>query len=197
MKMIWSGWKNKENCHVLESQFHGNFHSKTLSCSKIKTVFRDVKWCFNASWGLKGLIKFKNRRCAGKLHGKYGKSVTWVQKQRMQYQGTYARTSYDISQAWDWPRWTSRPISSLRYIVTCTRIRAQSCQRHAVTAFWIARAQKRRWHIRKTLFQKLSSLWAFLKPELFIKPFSWLCTASNMFTSIWISLKLSIILLDA
>ena len=28
---------------------------KPLSCSKIKSVFRDVKWCFNASRGLKGL----------------------------------------------------------------------------------------------------------------------------------------------
>ena len=29
--------------------------SKTLGCSKMKSVFRDVKWCFDASWGLKGL----------------------------------------------------------------------------------------------------------------------------------------------
>ena len=56
MKMIWSGWKIKENCHVLVNQFHGNFHSKTVSCRKMKSVFMDVKWCFNASWGLKGLI---------------------------------------------------------------------------------------------------------------------------------------------
>ena len=53
MKMIWCGWKSKENCHVLVNQFH--FHSKTLGCRKIKSVFRDLKWCFNASWGLKGL----------------------------------------------------------------------------------------------------------------------------------------------
>ena len=33
-------------------------------------------------------------------------------------QGPYCGTSYDISQASDW----SRPIRSLRYIVTCTRI---------------------------------------------------------------------------
>ena len=25
------------------------------SCWKIRYVFRDVKWCFDASWGLKGL----------------------------------------------------------------------------------------------------------------------------------------------
>ena len=55
MKMIWSGWKIKENRYVLVSQFHGNFHSRGLSCRKIKSVFRKVKWCFNASWGLKGL----------------------------------------------------------------------------------------------------------------------------------------------
>ena len=35
------------------------------------------------------------------------------------------RTSYDISQASVWSRWPSRPIRSLRYIVTCTRIWAQ------------------------------------------------------------------------
>ena len=56
-----SGWKMTlkcvKNCQVglLVSQSHGNFHSKTPSCEKIKAVFRDVKWCFNASWGLKGL----------------------------------------------------------------------------------------------------------------------------------------------
>ena len=26
-----------------------------VSCRKIKYVLRDVKWCFNALWGLKGL----------------------------------------------------------------------------------------------------------------------------------------------
>ena len=55
MKMIWSGLKIKENCHILLNKFLGNFHSKTPSCRKSKSVFRDVKWCFNASWGLKGL----------------------------------------------------------------------------------------------------------------------------------------------
>ena len=37
------------------NQFHGDFHSKTLICGKIKYVHRDLKWYFNASWGLKGL----------------------------------------------------------------------------------------------------------------------------------------------
>ena len=55
MKMIWSGWEIKENSDVLVNQFHWNSHSKTLGCMQIKSVFRDVKWCFNASWGLKGL----------------------------------------------------------------------------------------------------------------------------------------------
>ena len=54
--MIWCGLKIKENCHILVNQFHGNIHSKTLGYRKIKSVFRDVKWCFNASWGLKGFI---------------------------------------------------------------------------------------------------------------------------------------------
>ena len=55
MKMIWCGLKIKENYHLLENQFHWNFHSKSLCCRKIKSVFRDVKLCFNASWGLKAL----------------------------------------------------------------------------------------------------------------------------------------------
>ena len=38
------------------NQFHGNFCSKILRCREIKSVFRDVKWCFNASWGPKRLI---------------------------------------------------------------------------------------------------------------------------------------------
>ena len=53
--MIWCGWKSKENCHILVNQFQGNIYSKTLVCRKIKSVFRDLKWCFNASRGLKGL----------------------------------------------------------------------------------------------------------------------------------------------
>ena len=55
MKMIWYDIKITENCHVLVNQFHGNFRSKNLSDCTIKSVFRDVKWCFNASSGLKGL----------------------------------------------------------------------------------------------------------------------------------------------
>ena len=58
--MIWSGWKIKENNHVLVNQFYGNFHSKTPSGRKIKCFFRDVKWCFDASWGPKGLGVFKS-----------------------------------------------------------------------------------------------------------------------------------------
>ena len=58
MKMIWCGLKIKENHHVLVNQSHGIFCSKTVCCRKIKSVFRDVKWCFNASWGLKGLPHF-------------------------------------------------------------------------------------------------------------------------------------------
>ena len=46
--------------------------------------------------------------------------LQWEQKA----QGPYSRTSYDISWASDWSRWPSRPIRSLRYIITCTRIRA-------------------------------------------------------------------------
>ena len=53
--MSWSGRKNEENCDDLVKEFHGNCPSKTVSCRKIKSVFRDVKWCFHASRGLKGL----------------------------------------------------------------------------------------------------------------------------------------------
>ena len=59
MKMIWSGWKIKENCYVLVNQFHGNIHSKTPSYRKIKSVFRDLKWCFDQLMhreDLKGLV---------------------------------------------------------------------------------------------------------------------------------------------
>ena len=51
---------------MLLNQFHGNFRSKTLGFGKIKSVFRDVKWCFNASWGLKGLnalVNFSAHTC--------------------------------------------------------------------------------------------------------------------------------------
>ena len=46
--------------HVLVNQFHGNIHSKALGCGKIKAVFRDVKWCINATWGLKKGLKAEN-----------------------------------------------------------------------------------------------------------------------------------------
>ena len=55
MKMIWCGLKIKKKYHVLVNQFQGIFCSKSLGCREIKYIFRDVKWCFNASWGLKGL----------------------------------------------------------------------------------------------------------------------------------------------
>ena len=55
--MTWNKGKIKQNCHVLVNQFHGKFYSKALSCGKIKYVHRNLKWCFNASWGLKGLNK--------------------------------------------------------------------------------------------------------------------------------------------
>ena len=42
MKMIWCGVTIKEKYHVLVNQFHGNFHSKNLSCGKIRSFFKDV-----------------------------------------------------------------------------------------------------------------------------------------------------------
>ena len=56
-----SGWRwfdVGDNCHVLVNQFHENFRSKTLGCKKIRSVFRDIKWCFNALWGLKVLNSY-------------------------------------------------------------------------------------------------------------------------------------------
>ena len=46
-------------------------------------------------------------------------SADWPKENRLK------STSYDISYAFDWSRRPSRPIKSIRYIVTCTRIRAQ------------------------------------------------------------------------
>ena len=40
-------------------------------------------------------------------------------------QSGYSLTRYDISHASDWSRWPPRPIWSLRYIATCTRIRTE------------------------------------------------------------------------
>ena len=62
MEIIWCGLKIKENCDVLVCRFNGNFYSETLGCRKIKCVFRDLKWCFNASWGLKWLT------CSSNIH---------------------------------------------------------------------------------------------------------------------------------
>ena len=39
--------------YLLVNQIHGNFRSKTLCCRKMKSVFTDVKVCFNASRGHK------------------------------------------------------------------------------------------------------------------------------------------------
>ena len=40
----------------IRKKFNGNSRSNTHSCRTVRCVFRDVKWCFSASWGLKGLI---------------------------------------------------------------------------------------------------------------------------------------------
>ena len=39
IKMTWSGWEIKENCHVLVNQFYGHFRSQIPSCRKIKCIF--------------------------------------------------------------------------------------------------------------------------------------------------------------
>ena len=53
---VHKGGLKPDSIHLV-NQFHGNFRSKTLCCRKIKSVFMDVKWCFNVSWGLKGLTE--------------------------------------------------------------------------------------------------------------------------------------------
>ena len=53
MKMTWSGWKMEGNCYVLVKQFHENLFLKPLKCREIKSVFRDLKWCFDASRALR------------------------------------------------------------------------------------------------------------------------------------------------
>ena len=58
MKMIWCGLKIKENCNVLVNQLNGNFRSETFCYRKIKSGFRDVKWCFDVLWEFKGLNVF-------------------------------------------------------------------------------------------------------------------------------------------
>ena len=54
MKMTWSGWQMKKILLFLK-QFQENCRYKTTRFQEIKSFFSDVKWCFNASWGLKGL----------------------------------------------------------------------------------------------------------------------------------------------
>ena len=57
----YSGWRWFEVSEKLKriamywyTSFHENFRSETLGCRKIKSVFKDVKLCFNASRGFKG-----------------------------------------------------------------------------------------------------------------------------------------------
>ena len=48
--------KNSRKLPCIVNQFHGNFHSKTSSCSKIKPVCRDVKYASVHCGGLKGAL---------------------------------------------------------------------------------------------------------------------------------------------
>ena len=56
-----SGWKwlkvgdKCKNILLFLKQFHENCCSKTTRLQEIKPFFRYAKWCFNASWGSKGL----------------------------------------------------------------------------------------------------------------------------------------------
>ena len=48
-------FKNWRKLPCIGKRVKWKFRSKTLHCREIKSVFMDVKWCLNASWGLKGL----------------------------------------------------------------------------------------------------------------------------------------------
>ena len=87
--MTWSGWKSTENCHVLVNQFHGNIHSKTLGCRKITSVFRDVKWCFNASWGLKGLKTTTVVLSGVKVNHSYTNLTSWFCVKEARYSSIF------------------------------------------------------------------------------------------------------------
>ena len=54
-KWIQMGGKRKKDT-VINDQFHENFRSIITRVQEIKSFFWDTKWCFNASWELKGLI---------------------------------------------------------------------------------------------------------------------------------------------
>ena len=56
MKMIWCGFKIKENYRVLVNQFYGNFRFKTLCCMKIKYVFSLWNDALMHREGLKGWV---------------------------------------------------------------------------------------------------------------------------------------------
>ena len=52
-----SGWRwlevgvKREKILLLLTQFNEVFGCQTPKCRKLKSFFRDVKWCFDASWG--------------------------------------------------------------------------------------------------------------------------------------------------
>ena len=110
-------WKIKENCHVLVNQFHGNFRSKTLGCRGIKSVFRDVKWCFNASWGLKGLncivrlvvVQWLTLTCAG--NRAYSTTRSMLLCNNLERQPSAGSTN---SIMWV-KRWIGRPTNTRRW----------------------------------------------------------------------------------
>ena len=61
--VIFIHYKPRISVAILDLQWtvssvHENFHSKTLSCGKIKFVHGNFKWCFNASWEFKWLIQY-------------------------------------------------------------------------------------------------------------------------------------------
>ena len=46
---------NEKNVLLFVKQFHQNFRSKPPRFQETKSIFRDAKWYFDASWGFKGL----------------------------------------------------------------------------------------------------------------------------------------------
>ena len=78
----------------------------------------------------------------------------------IQHHGRYSRTSYDISEASDWSRWPSRPIRSLRYNVTCTRIPIQHLRESSLFIYFSVCSGEKFVHISLRILTSLN-IWTF------------------------------------
>ena len=76
----YSGWKWPEVGDKWKKQFHEHFRSKTTRFPEIKSVSKNVKWCFSASWGLKRLniVHRAKRGNLGYVFDLVGRSVRLI-----------------------------------------------------------------------------------------------------------------------